>query len=238
MKRVAIVQSNYVPWKGYFDLIASVDEFMFLDDAQYTRRDWRNRNRIKTAAGVRWLTIPVKVRGRYHQRIDETEISDPGWARSHWEMLRQAYSEAPAFSSYAERLEVLYRDCRFERLSEINRRFTEEICAILRIRTSLTSSTDYGSDATRTERLVELCAKAGADEYLSGPAARAYLDETLFEREGIAVRWMDYAGYPEYPQLHPPFEHGVSVLDLILNTGSRARSYMLTSSDSEVVDVA
>ena len=235
MKRVAIVQSNYVPWKGYFDLIASVDEFIFLDDAQYTRRDWRNRNRIKTAQGPRWLTIPVKVRGRYHQRIDETEVSDPDWAQAHWTAIQHAYAAAPAFGDFGERIEAVYRGCRSERLSEINQHFAQALCGLLGIRTRLTRSTYYGSDARSTDRLVELCVKAEADEYLTGPSAKGYLDEARFERQGIAVRWMSYDGYPEYPQLHPPFEHAVSVLDLILNTGESARSFMLTG--GKVADV-
>src|SRR5437762_7629049 len=106
-KSVAIVQSCYIPWKGYFDLIASVDEFILYDDRQYTRRDWRNRNRIKTAAGTRWLTIPVQVSGRYTQRIDETRIADPRWAASHWSAIRQSYARASHFERYAERLEAV-----------------------------------------------------------------------------------------------------------------------------------
>src|SRR3954465_9010354 len=94
VRRVAIVQSNYVPWRGYFDLIASVDEFVLLDDAQYTKRDWRNRNRIKTAQGTRWLSVPVQVSGRYTQAIYDTFVADPDWARSHWETIRQTYARA------------------------------------------------------------------------------------------------------------------------------------------------
>jgi hypothetical protein len=225
-KRVAAVQSNYVPWKGYFDLIAASDEFILLDDAQYTRRDWRNRNRIKTAQGPAWLTIPVRVRGRYTQRIDEVVVSDPGWAEAHWRTVAQTHARAECFDEVAPAVEALYGNVPGERLSDINRHFLEGACVMLGIDTPLTWSTDYGSDATKDERLVELCVKAGADEYLSGPAARSYLDESLFEREGIAVTWMDYDGYREYPQLHPPFDHHVSILDLIFNTGSRAREHL------------
>src|SRR5208283_1807000 len=93
-KSLAAIQSNYIPWKGYFDIINRVDEFMLYDDAQYTRRDWRNRNKIKTPRGLRWLTIPVRVKGKFHQKICETEISDPGWAAGHWQTLRQNYARA------------------------------------------------------------------------------------------------------------------------------------------------
>jgi hypothetical protein len=226
MKRIASVQSNYIPWKGHFDLIASVDEFIFFDDMQYTRRDWRNRNRIKTASGTRWLTIPVEVSGRYHQRIDETAISDPAWARSHWSTLAQAYRDAPHFRSLAPRIEALYGAAVSPMLSEVNQSFTREICAMLGIDTRFSRSTDYGSFPGKTERLVSLCLAAGGTHYVSGPTARDYLDPLLFERAGLVLEWMDYGGYPEYPQLHPPFEHTVTVLDLLFNTGPQAPRYM------------
>jgi hypothetical protein len=225
-KKVAIVQSCYIPWKGYFDLINLVDEFILYDDRQYTRRDWRNRNRIKTPQGSQWLTIPVEVKGRYEQRIDETRISDPGWADQHWKTLRHNYASAPFFDDYRNRLESLYRSAGDPRLSAVNRLFLDELCGILGIRTSLSWSTDYEAVGAKTERLVSLCVAAGATTYLSGPSARDYMDETLFEDAGLALEYMDYSGYPEYSQLHPPFDHAVTVLDLILNTGPEAPCFM------------
>jgi len=225
-KRVAIVQSCYIPWKGYFDLINLVDEFVLYDDRQYTRRDWRNRNRIKTPQGSQWLTIPVEVTGRYEQRIDETRISDPGWADLHWKTLTHNYASSPFFEAYRDRLEELYRRADAPLLSVVNRLFLDELCAILGIETQLTWSTDYEAEGAKTERLVSLCRAAGATHYLSGPRARDYMDEGLFEEAGIELEYIDYSGYPEYPQLHPPFEHAVTVLDLILNTGPDAPRYM------------
>ncbi|MSO96194.1 MAG: hypothetical protein EXQ81_10470 [Thermoleophilia bacterium] len=226
-KRVAIVQSNYIPWKGYFDLIAMVDEFILYDDRQYTRRDWRNRNLLKTPQGARWLTIPVEVKGRYDQRIDETLVSDPSWAADHWAVLTHAYSRADHFASHRVHIAELYREAAAERhLSLINRRFIKAVCELLGIRTKLSWSTEYAAEGARTERLVALCRAAGATEYLSGPAARAYMDESLFAAAGITLRYMDYSGYPEYPQLHPPFGHHVSIVDLIFNVGDDARRYL------------
>lgn len=227
MKRVGMVQSSYVPWKGFFDLIDRCDEFLLLDEAQYTRRDWRNRNKIKTAAGVQWLTIPVVVKGRYHQRIDEVEISDRDWARTHLRTILQAYASAPYLEPHRPWLEDAYgRAGELERLSDVNRLFLTEACERLGIRTTIRWSTDYESRGTKTERLASLCEAAGATEYLSGPSARVYLDEERFAAAGIAVSYMDYAGYLEYSQPHPPFEHGVSVLDLLLCTGPDARRYL------------
>jgi hypothetical protein len=226
-KRVAIVQSNYIPWKGYFDLIASVDEFVLFDDRQFTRRDWRNRNLIKSAGGVQWLTIPVQVKGRYEQRIDETRVVDPRWCESHWTTLRHAYARAEHFADYEGPVRAAYDEARSEvLLSRINRVFIDLVCEVLGIRTQLTWSTDYEANGSQTQRLVDICRLAGASTYLSGPAARAYLREDLFEEAGICVEWMDYSGYPEYPQLYPPFEHGVTILDLIFNVGAAAAQYM------------
>ena len=226
-KTVAIVQSNYIPWKGYFDLVNLADELILLDHVQYTRRDWRNRNRIKTPQGLRWLTIPVEVKGRYLQRIDETRVDDAGWAERHWRAIKESYGRAERFGDHGGALERLFEGAADEPLlSRINHRFLTAICAMLAIRTTISWSTDYAVTGRRTEALLSLCQQAGATTYLSGPAARAYLDESHFEAAGVAVRWMDYDGYREYPQLHPPFAHEVSVVDLLLNAGTDAATYL------------
>jgi hypothetical protein len=225
--RVAIIQSNYIPWKGYFDAMAAVDEFILLDEVQYTKRDWRNRNRIRSAAGTQWLTIPVQVKGRYHQRIDETLVAEPDWAARHWATLRGAYRRAPHFDAVAEWLEPLYAAER-ERLSDVNRALLEGIRDALGIGTPLRWSTEYAGSGERGERILSLCKAAGADEYVSGPAARAYLDEASFAAEGVRVRWLDYEGYREYPQFGDGFEHGVSALDLLFHTGPDAAGHLKT----------
>jgi hypothetical protein len=227
-KRVAIVQSNYIPWKGYFDLIHRVEEFILFDDMQYTRRDWRNRNRIKTAQGVQWLTIPVRVKGNYHQAINETRVESKSWAREHWERLKHCYGRAAHFRTYAALFEDVYLTLDEELLSRINHRFLKLVCDVLGVRTRLTWSTDYAPAEGKTERLVSLCQQAGATEYWSGPSARNYLDEDAFRRAGIALVYADYSGYPEYRQLYPPFEHAVTVLDLIFNEGPEAPRYLLS----------
>lgn len=226
MKKVAIVQSNYIPWKGYFDLIAAVDEFILFDTMQYTRRDWRNRNLIKTPQGQRWLTIPVEAKGMYLQKINETRVSGAQWRRSHWDTLYQNYRKAPHFSAYASHFEALFLEGNETLLSRINHAFIVGICELLHIRTRISWDSDYTMVPGRTERLVGLCKAAGADSYLSGPSARDYIDPTLFDKAGIALGYMDYADYPEYPQLHGKFEHGVTILDLIFNAGPDSTSFM------------
>ena len=227
-KRLAIIQSSYIPWKGYFDIIRTVDEFVLLDDAQFTRRDWRNRNLIKTADGLKWMTIPVAAKGRFDEPIDSIGIAAP-WAAKHWATLCHAYARAPHFARLAPRLEAVYQDLAQETmLSAANRRAIEALCAILGIATPIRWSRDYPVQGTRTERLVSICQAAGATEYLSGPSARAYLELDRFAAAGIAVRFADYAGYAEYKQLHGGFTHGVSILDLLFNLGEDAPSAMRT----------
>jgi WbqC-like protein family len=225
-KRIAIVQSNYIPWKGYFDLINMVDEFILYDDMQYTRRDWRNRNYIKTPRGREWLTVAVDVKGKYFQKIRETRISDPGWAQTHWTTLVHNYGKARHFAEYRAIFEELYLGCNEELLSRVNFRLIEAICRLLGIRTRISWSMDYELVEGKTERLVDLCKAAGARHYLSGPSAKGYLEEHLFEQDGISVSYMDYSGYPPYSQLHGAFEHGVTILDLLFNEGPDAPRYM------------
>ncbi|MCI5222367.1 MAG: hypothetical protein D3924_06775 [Candidatus Electrothrix sp. AR4] len=226
MKKVAILQSNYIPWKGYFDLIAAVDEFIIYDDMQYTRRDWRNRNQIKTPQGVQWLTVPVVVKGKYHQKIRETEIDGSSWGTAHWKALTCNYRRAPHFSEIAEWLEPLYMDESYSHVSQLNRRFIKAVCCYLGIRTPIANSWDYDLLDGKTERLADLCFQAGADEYISGPAAKNYIDERIFYEIGIKLTWFDYEGYLEYPQLWGDFTHGVTILDMLFNCGKEAHRYM------------
>ena len=226
MKKVAIVQSNYIPWRGYFDLISQVDEFILFDDAQYTRRDWRNRNKIKTQNGSIWMTIPVEAKGKRDQKIKDTVISDPSWSRNHWRTIVYNYSKTKYFSRYKDLFEELYLGCNERMLSRVNYKFLTSICELLGIATKLVWSSEYRLVEGKTERLIDLCKQAGANEYLSGPTARGYIDEELFRSEKISLRYMDYSGYSEYEQLYPPFEPRVSIIDLIFNQGPGARNYM------------
>ena len=229
-KRVAIVQSNYIPWKGYFDLIRLVDEFILFDDVQYTRRDWRNRNLIKSSEGLLWLSVPVSSKGRYLQAVKDTDVQDGDWARRHWQTLVRSYTRAPHFAEYRSLFEDLYaRAAEERRLSAINRLFVDAVCRLLHLETRVSWSMDYSVCDGKTTRLVELCRQAQATEYVSGPAARVYLDESQFTAAGIALRFIDYGPYPEYPQLHPPFSHNVSVLDLLFHAGDEARRHLVST---------
>jgi hypothetical protein len=226
MKKIAISQSNYIPWKGYFDMIAAVDEFILYDDMQYTRRDWRNRNQIKTPQGIQWLTVPVLVKGKYNQKIRETEIDGTDWAAAHWKALTLNYCRAPHFREIASWLEPLYLEQNFIHISQLNRLFIEAICNYLSIKTIITSSWDYTLVDGKTQRLADLCVQACATEYVSGPAAKDYINEIIFSSLNIKLTWLDYAGYPTYPQLWRGFTHGVTILDLLFNCGKDSPRYM------------
>jgi hypothetical protein len=225
VKKIIITQSNYIPWKGYFDGIHLVDEIILYDDMQYTRRDWRNRNQIKTPQGLQWLTIPVEVKGKFFQKINETRISEADWGHKHWLTLKHNYSKSPYWQIYAERLEQIYHT-EFELLSEVNHTFITQINTWLGIETPIRWSSEFSLAEDRNERLIEICKQTGATDYFSGPAAKAYMDLEAFRSAGIAVHWFNYSGYSEYPQLYGDFTHGVSVLDLLFQTGQEATRYL------------
>lgn len=224
MKQVAILQSNYIPWKGYFDMIAAVDEFIIYDDMQYTKNDWRNRNRIKTPNGLEWLTIPTGQ--NINRRIRDVELAPGNWQAKHWKSLMANYAKAPCWHEVARWLQPLYLDHQHRNLSELNVLLIQAVCDYLGITTRISRSWDYTLGEGKTERLVDLCRQAGATHYVSGPAARDYIDERQFADNAITLSWFDYDGYPTYPQQWGEFSHAVSILDLLFNCGPRAAHYM------------
>ena len=224
-KRVAVLQSNYIPWKGYFDIIHDVDLFIFHDDLQYTKQDWRNRNRIKTPRGLEWLTIPV---GSSEDRlICEVDIKDRSWAVAHWRQIRQHYEPAPHFDTYRDFLERFYLESTWESLSELNQFLIRTIASdFLGIGTEIQDSRQYAPAGRKQDRLLDLLRKCGAATYVSGPTARDYIQPERFAEAGIELIWKDYSGYPEYPQPYPPFTHAVTILDLLLQMGPAAPGHI------------
>ena len=208
-------------------MIAAVDEFILYDEVQYTRRDWRNRNRIKTPFGTQWLTVPVKTKEKYLGRICDIQIDGTGWARAHWRTLEVNYRRAPFFDEIARWLKPIYLEESFTHLSHLNRRLIRLICDFLKIQTKISNSAYYhkGEDG-QSRRLAEICVRANADEYISGPAARKYISEDAFSNLGINLTWFNYDGYPEYPQLWGEFEHRLSVLDLLFNCGADSKYFV------------
>lgn len=222
MKKVAVLQSNYIPWKGYFEIIKEVDEFIIYDDVQYTKNDWRNRNKILSKEGLQWITIPVKHK-TIHQKINETEISRFNWNKKHWHSLVTNYAKSPFFKETSNMLKPFYESIGSLNLSEINIFFIKKICDILLIDTKITLSSDYSYDTTlqKEERLISLLFASNASHYLTGPAAKNYMRNDSFERHNIKIDWMNYGPYKEYDQLHSynKFENNVSIIDILFNVG-------------------
>jgi hypothetical protein len=226
--RICIIQSCYIPWKGFFDLIGRCDEYVIYDSAQFVKRHWHNRNRIKTANGMQWLTIPVKAKGRFEQSIDQVEIEKP-WAGKHWRAIELAYRRAPFFEQFAPTVMDWYEHAdMLPRLSDVNAVFLVGIARLLGLKTRIVSDAEYPMQGEKTERLLAICQAAGADRYLSGPSAKEYFDESLFLSAGITPEWMNYDHYSEYPQLHGAFEHAVTILDLLFHAGPEAPRYALS----------
>ena len=217
--KVSVCQSNYIPWKGYFDLIHRADVFVVYDCVQYTKNDWRNRNIVKTPHGAQWLTVPVV--GGLGQRICDVAIARGNWASKHWKTLRQNYAKATHWERYAEGLEAIYR-ASWTNLSALNLALLRFVCEALGIGTRIVDSREFTLTGEREARLLDLLRQCVATSYVSGPAAKAYIDEQSF---GIPVEWMRYE-YPEYAQLYPPFDHRVSVLDLLFHAGPDAPRYI------------
>lgn len=226
-KKILITQSNYIPWKGYFDAINLVDEFVIYDEVQYTKRDWRNRNIIKTPQGTQWLSIPVQVKGNFFQKIKDTQISEANWGKKHWNTLKMNYSKAAFFKEFAPSFEEFYLNNTLQYLSEINYELIKIVCKILDIKTTITYSDTYPIlQKGQNERLIDICKQAQANIYYTGASAKNYLKEELFAQENIQIIYLNYEGYPSYSQLYGEFVHQVSILDLIFNEGKQAHNFM------------
>lgn len=224
--RVAICQSNYLAWKGYFDLIHDAEMFIFHDDLQYTKNDWRNRNRIKTDHGTIWLTIPVG--SQEHRLINQVVLpAGADWRQKHWRRILQSYEEAPEFRRYAEFFRDVYSSDRWPTLSGFNQYLITNISReFLGIRTQFADSASFKLMSKKQDRVIDLLKAVGATTYISGPSAKSYLEPTRFEGEGIELIWKDYSGYPEYSQRFSPFEHAVSIIDLLFSVGPKSQNYI------------
>lgn len=216
--RAVILQPSYLPWLGYFDQLYKSDVFVLYDDVQYDKHGWRNRNRIKTPAGAQWLTVPVLTHGQGKPTNREIRIDDrQAWGRKHLQALRVNYAKAPAFGEVVQRLEgVLLRP--WERLFDLNYALLEAACDLLGLQRDIRLSSQMGIPGDKTERLVAICRALGADRYLTGAAAKDYLDERQFAENGIQVEYHRYR-HPVYQQLHGAFVPYLSVVDVLMNHG-------------------
>lgn len=229
MHTVGVIQPNFVPWRGYFDFIRQVDTFIFHDDIQYTKQDWRNRNRIKVPQGVAtWLTVPVSA--KTDTLIMDTKINyDTDWVRKHLAVLAQNYRTAPHLKRYLPRLREIF-EARYEYLADLDIALTEQICDWLGITTRLIRASDLNCTGVKDDKLLQMMKKIGGTHYLSGPAAKAYIQPELWAEAGIGLAYIDYPAYPSYPQVSDVFEPAVTVLDLLFMTGPEAPAYIWDTS--------
>jgi hypothetical protein len=222
---VSINQPAYLPWPGYFHRIAASDWHIELDHVQFEKNSLTNRNKVKSAAGALLLTVPVKTAGLFGQLPIRSVAIDnrQKWSRKHWETIRQCYSRAPFFSAYQAFWQETYR-APWEKLIELctrtNRFFLEQFA----ISTPIQVSSEMKPTGAGSRLILDLCLKAGATVYLSGPLGRSYLKTDEFHAAGIEVKFHDYV-YPEHPQMGATFEPNLSALDLLMNCGPSAKRY-------------
>jgi hypothetical protein len=222
---LVVLQPSYLPWLGFFDQVRRCDRFVFYDDVQYDKHGWRNRNRIKAASGPVWLTVPVRTRGRMGQSIDTVEItSATPWARRQLKTIEEAYARAPHRAAYLPPLAELLEQ-RWERLADLDIALSRLMCGWFGLERPMVRASELGIAGDRDTRLLALCRHFGADTYLSGNAAQAYLDVGMFAAHGIRVEWQNFR-HPEYPQQHGPFVPNLSALDLVLNVGEECAAVL------------
>ncbi|WNK01383.1 WbqC family protein [Thalassospiraceae bacterium LMO-JJ14] len=215
---VSINQPAYLPWLGYFDRIRLSELHVVLDHVQFEKNSFVNRNRIRTAQGSTWLTVPVRTGGRFGSlAIDSLEIANDNWRRKHWAGICQAYAKAPFFDQHAAWLEPIYQHP-WERLAPMMDAINTKLMQVLGITTPLRYSSQMKPNATKSELVLELCQSVGATVYLSGPLGRDYLDQNAFQAAGIKVQFHDYT-HPVYGQIYPGFEPYMSIIDLLFMQG-------------------
>ncbi|MEK6766036.1 MAG: WbqC family protein, partial [Planctomycetota bacterium] len=226
--KCVIHQPSYIPWRGYFHQIYKADIFIFYDDVQYDKYGWRNRNKIKTSQGSKWLTIPVLSKNTLSKNIILKDIRidlRSKWNIKHLNTIKYSYARSPYFKEYVPMLEEMYAKSP-ELLVEFTIKWTIEIAKNIGITsTKYLRSSDLGISGQKTERLISILRKIGASHYISGPTAKDYLDENLFKSAGISLEYMTY-NFSEYKQLYSPFDPHVSILDLLLMHGPNASHYI------------
>lgn len=218
---ISVHQSQYLPWLGYFDKIDKSDAFVFLDKVQYKKREYQNRNKIRTKEGWIWLTVPVVTKGRYDQKICEVEIDNTfRWTSKHWESIKLSYSRAPYFKKYYDFFEDLYSS-NWQKLMDLNVHIIQYLVRCLDIKTNIYFESDLKTGGISTERIIEICKRLRAKVYLSGAGGKDYLDEQRFVQEGIQLKYQHFE-HPVYTQLHDKFEPYMSVIDLLFNYGDES----------------
>jgi len=220
--KVAVHQPQYLPWIGYFHKIMNVDVFVFLDNVQYKKREFQNRNKIKTSQGPIWLTVPAITKGRFYQKIKDVEINNTErWKEKHFEAIKRNYSKAKYFRDWYMFLEELYSKG-WNKLIDLNVFIIKKFIEYLEIEVEIFFETELNITGEKTERIINICKKLDADTYYSGVGARDYLEEEKFKEEEINLEYQNFS-HPVYPQIYGDFISHLSILDLFLNCGKESR---------------
>jgi hypothetical protein len=226
---IAIVQPSFLPWCGYFEQMAVADAFVYFDDVQYTRKDWRNRNRLKSPSGIKFVSVPVR-KGRDREMLVKDALINYNhpWQRESIAKITEWYRTAPYFNEIFPVFGDILNN-HFEFLVDLNYSLDQAIMGVLGIRTPTYKSSDIPEKSQdRNLKIIDICKHHGADALYDGKSAKAFIQEELFERYGIKVFFQDYK-YKPYPQLWGDFESHLSVLDLLMNCGPQARDILLSS---------
>ena len=226
VNRVVILQPSYLPWIGYFEQMERADQFVFLDDVQYTRRDWRNRNKIRTNEGWTWLTVPVQQKNLYTQLLKDTRIDNStNWSKKHRAAIRFNYSNAPFFENYYPYFDSVYQK-RWEFLLDLCYETTGYLKEVLKITTQTFKSSTISVEGGKADRILNLCQKMGATHYLTGGLAHDYLSGDNFSQKGVELEYQEY-DHPRYSQQYSGFIPNMSLVDLLFNAGDKSLDVLM-----------
>ena len=222
---VSVHKPQYLPWIGYFHKIAHSDVFVFLDNVQYKKREFQNRNKIRTKEGWLWLTVPVITKGRFTQNMKEVLIDNTSnWHKKHWQSIEMNYSKAKYFNEYKEFFKSLYEK-EWDKLIDLNVFIIKYINELLNIKIPVYYESDLNIEGEKTTRIINICKKLNADTYLSGIGGKEYLIEEEFIKTGIKLIYQNFK-HPVYTQVYPGFEPFMSIVDLLFNCGKESKNLL------------
>ena len=228
-------QPVYLPWLGLFHKIALADHFCIFDVAQYQKKDFNNRNKIKTSSGPIWLTVPVESKNHFEKRIDDIKIINNGWNRKHFKSIDLAYKKAPFYKNYIDEIESLLVNAQYETLSELNYAVLLFSLETLKIKVPITRASELSIEGAKSDLVLDMCKKLGAEVYIFGALGKDYADVNSFLDEGVSPWFQDYA-HPVYPQQHGKFEPYMSILDLFFNMGPDSLEVLMSGNVASLSD--
>lgn len=230
MTKLAAIQSSFIPWRGYFNLIRTVDKFIFYENTQYTRRDWRNRNKIKTSNGVAWITVPIQSKGNYETKLCDIKLSETPWRKKQLSLIQHAYKKTPFFDDIYPIISEVIEDNSVNGLSDLNIALIKNICRYLGFKTEFIIDTDLIDQTfinlSKTEKLLYFCQVTNSKQYFTGPSAANYMETSILTNAKVDVIFFEYQQAKFYDQLWGKFEKDLSILDLLFNLGDDTPDFL------------